>query len=83
MPAGLRSRFRPIGIAVRPKRSWGTCGPWAGVRTEAYSAALALVTERACMVPLYIAPTYYVAGSELSFGPSADGRPRFYEMAWR
>ena len=43
------------------------------VRTEAYSAALALITERAYMVPLYIAPTYYVAGSELAFDPSADG----------
>jgi peptide/nickel transport system substrate-binding protein len=53
------------------------------VRTEAYSAALALITERAYMVPLYIAPTYYVAGSELVFDPSADGRPRFYEMAWQ
>ena len=53
------------------------------VRSEAYSAALALITERAYMVPLYIAPTYYVARSELSFDPSADGRPRFYEMAWR
>lgn len=53
------------------------------VRSAAYSAALALITERAYMVLLYAAPTYYVAGSELAFDPSADGRPRFYEMAWR
>lgn len=52
-------------------------------RQSAYSQALRLVGERAYVVPLYTSPQFYVAGRDLGFEPAPDGRPRFYEMAWR
>lgn len=53
------------------------------VREDAYAKALALIMERAYVLPLYSTPTYYVADKDLRFEPADDARPRFYEMEWR
>jgi peptide/nickel transport system substrate-binding protein len=55
----------------------------AAERTAAYNQALRLIAERAYVLPLFTTPMYYVGGRDLRFTPSADGRPRFYEMEWR
>jgi peptide/nickel transport system substrate-binding protein len=52
-------------------------------RKAAYARALALIQERAYVLPLYAEPVYYVTNADLIFQPTPDGRPRFYEMGWR
>jgi peptide/nickel transport system substrate-binding protein len=42
------------------------------VRLSAYSKALALIAERAYVVPLYSIPTYYVAAKDLRFAAYPD-----------
>ena len=52
-------------------------------RKEGYARALALIAERAYVVPLYSLPTYYVAGKDLVFTAHPDEMPRFWEMSWK
>jgi peptide/nickel transport system substrate-binding protein len=52
------------------------------VRKEAYAKALALIQERAYVLPLYTLPTYYVAAKDLMFTAYPDETPRFWEMSW-
>jgi peptide/nickel transport system substrate-binding protein len=52
-------------------------------RLPAYAAALALIAERAYVLPLYAAPQHFVAARDLVFVPRRDTLPRFYEMEWR
>jgi peptide/nickel transport system substrate-binding protein len=51
------------------------------VRKEAYAKALALIQERAYVLPLYTTPFYYVAAKDLVF--TAHPLPRFWEMSWK
>jgi peptide/nickel transport system substrate-binding protein len=53
------------------------------VRKQAYAKALALIQERAYVLPLYSLPTYYVAAKDLVFTPYPDESIRFYEMSWK
>jgi len=53
------------------------------VRKSAYAKALALITERAYVLPLYTIPVYYVATKDLVFTAYADEIPRFWEMSWK
>jgi peptide/nickel transport system substrate-binding protein len=53
------------------------------VRKDAYRKALALIAERAYMVPLYSLPVYYAATSDLVFKAYPDEMPRFWEMTWK
>jgi len=53
------------------------------VRKSAYAKALALITERAYVLPLYSIPVYYVATKDLVFNAYADEIPRFWEMSWK
>jgi peptide/nickel transport system substrate-binding protein len=53
------------------------------VRLDAYSKALALISERAYVLPLYSIPTYYVAAKDLVFAAYPDEIPRFWEMRWK
>src|SRR5262249_29471553 len=50
------------------------------VRKAAYAKALALIEERAYVLPLYSLPIYYVAGKDLVFTAHTDEIPRFWEM---
>jgi peptide/nickel transport system substrate-binding protein len=52
-------------------------------RKTAYAKALALLAERAYVLPLYSLPTYYVAAKDLVFEPYADEIPRFWEMSFK
>jgi peptide/nickel transport system substrate-binding protein len=52
-------------------------------RNSDYSKALALIQERAYVLPLYSMPVYYVAAKELAFTSYVDLIPRFYEMSWK
>jgi peptide/nickel transport system substrate-binding protein len=54
-----------------------------GKRKELYAKALGLIQERAYVLPLYVKPTFYVAGKDLAFDPDPDEIPRFYEMSWK
>jgi peptide/nickel transport system substrate-binding protein len=53
------------------------------IRKEAYRKALALLQERAYVLPLYSLPTYYVAAKDLEFVSYSDELPRFWEMTWK
>lgn len=53
------------------------------VRKEAYARALALIAERAYVVPMYTLPTYYVAAKDLKFTAYPDEIPRFWEMSYK
>ena len=53
------------------------------VRKQAYAKPLALITERAYVLPLYSLTNYYVATEGLVFMPPADDIPKFYEMSWK
>lgn len=53
------------------------------VRKEAYAKALALIVERAYVLPLYSLPTYYAATKDLVFTAYADEMPRFWEMTYK
>jgi peptide/nickel transport system substrate-binding protein len=53
------------------------------VRKEAYAKALALIQERAYVLPLYSLPTYYVAAKDLMFTAYPDEIIRFWEMSWK
>jgi peptide/nickel transport system substrate-binding protein len=53
------------------------------VRKEAYKKALALIAERAYVVPLYSLPVYYAATADLVFKAYPDEMPRFWEMTWK
>jgi peptide/nickel transport system substrate-binding protein len=53
------------------------------MRKSAYGRALALIADRAYVLPLYTLPTYYVGTRDLVVEPSADGILRFYEMSWK
>ncbi|MDQ4059682.1 MAG: ABC transporter substrate-binding protein [Pseudomonadota bacterium] len=52
-------------------------------RKDAYKKALALIAERAYVVPLYSLPVYYVANKDLVFKAYPDEMPRFWEMTWK
>jgi peptide/nickel transport system substrate-binding protein len=52
-------------------------------RKDAYRKALALLQERAYVLPLYSLPTYYVAAKDLDFVAHPDELPRFWEMKWK
>jgi peptide/nickel transport system substrate-binding protein len=52
-------------------------------RTAAYTKALALIAERAYVLPLYSIPTFYVAAKDLVFAAYPDELPRFWEMRWK
>jgi len=52
-------------------------------RKQLYAKALALIAERAYVVPLYSLPTYYVAAKDLTFAAYPDEVPRFWEMKWK
>jgi peptide/nickel transport system substrate-binding protein len=54
-----------------------------GERKAAYARALALIADRAYVLPLYTVPTYYLAAKDLAFDPPPDELPRFYEMSWK
>ena len=53
------------------------------VRKEAYAKALALIQERAYVLPLYTLPIYYVAAKDLVFTAFPDEIIRFWEMSWK
>jgi len=53
------------------------------VRREAYGTALALIAERAYVVPLFTNTQYVVATESLVLTPYLDTLPRFYEMYYR
>jgi peptide/nickel transport system substrate-binding protein len=53
------------------------------VRKAVYAKALALITERAYVLPLYSIPTSYVAAKDLVFKAYPDEIPRFWEMSWK
>jgi peptide/nickel transport system substrate-binding protein len=53
------------------------------VRREAYAKALALIEERAYVLPLYALPISYVANKDLVFTIYSDEIPRFWEMSWK
>lgn len=53
------------------------------VRKEAYAKALALIAERAYVLPLYSIPINYVAAKDLVFTPYPDEIPRFWEMSYK
>jgi len=53
------------------------------VRKTVYAKALALITERAYVLPLYSIPTSYVAARDLVFKAYPDEIPRFWEMSWK
>ncbi len=52
-------------------------------RRRAYAEALALIAERAYVLPLYAVAHQFVADKDLVFTPYPDTAPRFYEMYWR
>ena len=52
-------------------------------RKEAYAKALALIQERAYMLPLYSIPVYYIAPKDLTFTAYPDEVTRFWEMSWK
>jgi peptide/nickel transport system substrate-binding protein len=52
-------------------------------RREAYRKALALIAERAYVIPLFTMTQYFVATEGLVVTPYVDGIPRFYEMYYR
>jgi peptide/nickel transport system substrate-binding protein len=53
------------------------------VRVDAYSKALALIQERAYMLPLFTIPVYYIARRELRFTTYLDEITRFWEMSYK
>jgi peptide/nickel transport system substrate-binding protein len=53
------------------------------VRKDAYAKALALIAERAYVLPLYAQPAYYLAAKDLVFKPYADNILRFWEMSYK
>jgi peptide/nickel transport system substrate-binding protein len=53
------------------------------IRKEAYAKALALITERAYVLPMYSIPINYVAAKDLVFTPHADETLRFWEMSYK
>ena len=53
------------------------------IRKEAYAKALALITERAYVLPMYSIPINYVAAKDLLFTPHADETLRFWEMSYK
>lgn len=52
-------------------------------RKTAYAKALALIAERAYVLPLNTTPTTYVATKDLEFEAYPDEMPRFWEMTWK
>jgi peptide/nickel transport system substrate-binding protein len=52
-------------------------------RRTAYASALALIAERAYVLPLYAVAQHFVANEELVFTAYPDTMPRFYEMYYR
>jgi peptide/nickel transport system substrate-binding protein len=53
------------------------------MRKVAYAKALALIAERAYVVPLYSSTLYYVAARDLVFTPPSDNVLRFWEMYYK
>jgi len=53
------------------------------IRKDAYAKALALIAERAYVLPMYSIPINYVAAKDLVFTPYPDEIPRFWEMTWK
>jgi len=52
-------------------------------RKNAYGTALALMEERAYVLPLFSIPTYYAAAKNLTFDAYADNIVRFWEMQYK
>jgi peptide/nickel transport system substrate-binding protein len=52
-------------------------------RKDAYTKALALIAERAYVLPLYSLPNYYLAAKDLVFNAYEDEKPRFCEMYYK
>jgi FlaA1/EpsC-like NDP-sugar epimerase len=52
-------------------------------RMDAYTKALALIHDRAYVLPLYTQTTFYVAAKDLVFRAHADNILRFWEMTYR
>ena len=78
------SAQQPVGFRVAGDlllRGDSTLDP--DIRQAAYGKALALIAERAYVLPLYSLPNYYVADKGLVFSPPPDEIPRFYEMSWK
>ena len=53
------------------------------LRRDAYGKALALISERAYVIPLNTETHYFVATEDLVLTPYLDKVPRFYEMHYR
>jgi peptide/nickel transport system substrate-binding protein len=52
-------------------------------RKEAYAKALALIEERAYVLPLFALPVTFIANKDLTFTAYPDEIPRFWEMSWK
>ena len=52
-------------------------------RKKSYAKALALIAERAYVLPMYSIPINYVATKDLVFTPYPDEIPRFWEMSYK
>jgi peptide/nickel transport system substrate-binding protein len=52
------------------------------LRKASYAKALALIQERAYVLPLYTFPTYYVAAKDLVF-TTYPNEMHFWEMSWK
>jgi peptide/nickel transport system substrate-binding protein len=68
---------------VRDLLEKGDSSVEAAVRKQAYARALALIAERAYVLPMYTLPTYYVGAKDLNFTAYADEMPRFWEMSYK
>jgi len=53
------------------------------IRKDAYAKGLALIQERAYVLPLYSVPAYFIAANDLVFKPKADGILKFNELSWK
>jgi peptide/nickel transport system substrate-binding protein len=53
------------------------------LRKASYAKALALIQERAYVLPLYSIPTYYLVTKDLVIKPYADNILRFWDMSYR
>jgi peptide/nickel transport system substrate-binding protein len=68
---------------VRDLLERGDVSPDPELRKQAYAKALALIQERAYVLPVASLPMYYVAAKELVFKAYPDEIPRVWEMSWK
>jgi peptide/nickel transport system substrate-binding protein len=52
-------------------------------RKQAYREALSIITEKAYWLPMFTYSKYYAWSADLSFEPTSDEIPRFYQASWK